>query len=99
MKFHDCDILISPVITEKAYKAEPSEKVTFIVHRFANKAQIAKAFTKLFNMEVKAVNTINMKGTSRRVRGIKGKTAAYKKAIITLANGAKLNLLNFIETE
>lgn len=62
-------------------------KYVFVVDRNANKHQIAQALEEIYkekNIKVKAVNTINVKAKTKRVRGRIGKTAAFKKAIVTL---------------
>ncbi len=96
MKLNYEDIIIEPVITEKALNLRDKlNKYTFIVHPKANKVQIKEAVEKIFNVKVKKVNTIMMK--PKRRRGLRnrfrfGYTSAYKKAIVTLEEGYKINL-------
>lgn len=81
------DILIKPVITEKANTLREQNKYVFIVDPAANKLQIKKAVTKLFNVKVIGCTTMNVMGKVKRVRGIPGRTSSYKKAIVRLAPG------------
>jgi len=71
-----------------------SPKYVFLVDKRANKREIAEAAEEIYsenNIKVKAVNTINVKPKPKRVRGRKGKTAAFKKAIVTLDIGDSLD--------
>lgn len=91
------NILVKPVITEKAeHLSENLGQYTFIVNRKANKVEIRKAIEERFNVAISSVNTINMpaKAKSRNTRSgvLKGSVAAYKKAIVTLAEGETIDL-------
>jgi large subunit ribosomal protein L23 len=81
------DIIRSPVITEKATSITQYNQYTFKVASAANKFQIRQAVEVLFNVKVSGVNTLNYDGRLRRFRGVMGKTASYKKAIVTLKEG------------
>ena len=83
------DIILAPVITEKATDGLASKKYTFKVATDANKAEIAAAVEELFGVKVAAVNTINMKKKPKRVGYHAGYTAAWKKAIVTLTADSK----------
>ena len=83
------DIILTPVITEKATDGIASKKYTFRVATDANKAEIAAAVEELFGVKVAAVNTINMKKKPKRVGYHAGYTAAWKKAIVTLTADSK----------
>lgn len=83
------DIILAPVITEKATDGLASKKYTFRVATDANKAEIAAAVEELFGVKVAAVNTINMKKKPKRVGYHAGYTAAWKKAIVTLTADSK----------
>ncbi len=85
-------IIQRPVVTEKSvHFNNKHNKVTFAVHPDANKTQIREAVETLFKVKVAAVNTLNVRPKDRRVRGrIPGTTAAWKKAIVTLAEGQKI---------
>ena len=81
------DVILKPVVTEKSMNAMGEKKYTFLVHPEANKAQIKEAVEKMFpGTKVAGVNTINMDGKNKRVRGTMtfGKTAKTKKAIVQL---------------
>ncbi len=85
------DIIIAPVITEKAQKlSENLNQYAFIVNKKANKIQIKEAVEKLYNVKVLSVNTMNFLGKQRRKYTksgiIQGRTNNYKKAIVTLAD-------------
>lgn len=86
-------VILQPIVTEKSmYDASDNTKYHFRVHSEANKIQIREAVEKLFNVHVRAVNTLNMRGKSRRrsYRHRVGKTAHWKKAIVTLASGERI---------
>ncbi len=83
------DIIIAPVITEKAVAALSEKKYTFRVDKNANKIQIAKAVEEIFDVRVAKVNTINMKGHLRRMGRNEGYTSDWKKAIVTLKPDSK----------
>ena len=90
-------ILISPLITEKMTNiSADSGKYGFLVNPKANKIQIAKAIEQKFNVHVVNVKTINhpgkMKTQFRKSGRFTGKTAKFKKAIITLKEGEKIEI-------
>ena len=81
------DVILKPVITEKSMERMADKKYTFLVHTEATKSQIKEAVEKMFSgTKVKSVNTMNMDGKNKRVRGTYkfGKTAKTKKAIVQL---------------
>lgn len=86
-------ILREPRISEKATQLSDQNKYTFKVYPNANKTQIAKAIASLYGAKVKSVNIINIKPKKRVLRGIKGTKAGYKKAIVTLEKGEKIEIL------
>ncbi|HEX3918043.1 MAG TPA: 50S ribosomal protein L23 [Caulobacteraceae bacterium] len=86
------DTILSPVITEKATMLSEHNKVVFRVAGDATKPQIAEAVENLFKVNVVKVNTINVKGKTKRFRGRDGKRADVKKAIITLAEGQSIDI-------
>ena len=86
------DILIEPVITEKANALREENKYVFIVRPDASKIQIQEAVRKLFNVKVISCTTINVDGKVKRIRGSKGKTPSYKKAIVRVADGETIKL-------
>ncbi len=85
------DIIIKPIITEKSMDVLAQGKYTFKVAKDSNKAEIARAVEEVFNVQVVKVNTMNVRGRAKRVGRFTGKTAAWKKAIVTIsANPTKL---------
>ncbi|MBD5142580.1 MAG: 50S ribosomal protein L23 [Oscillospiraceae bacterium] len=78
------DIIIRPIITEQSMDGLPNGKYTFQVAKDANKLEIKDAVEELFNVEVVKVNTVNCRGKQKRVGRFIGKTASYKKAIVTI---------------
>ena len=78
------DIVLKPVITEQSIDVLPTGKYTFKVAKDANKIEIANAVEQLFNVEVMKVNTVNVRGRAKRVGRYMGKTASWKKAIVTV---------------
>ena len=86
------DVIISPVITEKATIASEHNQVMFKVARDATKPQIKEAVEKLFDVKVKAVNTLLRKGKKRAFRGTMGEQSDVKKAIVTLEEGQSIDV-------
>ena len=85
------DIIIAPVITEKAAVEEQNGKYTFKVSTKANKTQIKQAIEKIFNVKVESVNTSHSIPKKRRVGKYRGMTNKYKKAIVKLAKGSTIS--------
>lgn len=93
MKLSIYEIIQEPLITEKiSRESEKLGKYGFRVHPSANKKQIKSAVEKVFNVHVTAVNTINNSGKWRRVRFQPGQTADWKKAIVTVRAGEKIDI-------
>jgi large subunit ribosomal protein L23 len=86
------DVIVSPVITEKATNLSEQDKVVFRVAPGATKPQIKEAVERLFEVKVKAVNTMVTKGKEKFFRGRKGRRADIKKAIVTLAEGESIDV-------
>jgi large subunit ribosomal protein L23 len=86
------DVLRSPVITEKSTMASEHNQVMFNVAKTATKPQIKAAVEKLFEVKVKAVNTLVRKGKIKRFRGRVGKLSDVKKAIVTLEEGHSIDV-------
>ena len=78
------EIIVRPVVTEKSNDELQLGKYTFEVNKKATKVQIAKAVEKLFEVKVLNVNTMIVKGKTKRVRYQEGKTPDWKKAIVTI---------------
>ena len=83
------DIVIRPIITEKAMQGITAKKYTFEVAKDANKIEIAKAVEELFNVSVEKVSTVNVRGKLRRQGRNQGYTRAWKKAYVTLTQDSK----------
>ena len=86
------DILIEPVLSEKATALREQNKYVFKVAPDASKLQIKDAVAKLFNVKVVNCTTINVRGKEKRVRGKPGRTASWKKAIVRLAPGETIKV-------
>ena len=86
------DAIVAPVITEKATLASESNQFVFKVRREATKPQIKAAIEKLFDVKVTAVNTLLRKGKSKVFRGMRGKQQDVKKAVVTLADGYRIDV-------
>ena len=87
------EIIEAPIITEKSSTiTADGTKVVFKVSKDANKVQIKQAVEEAFNVKVTDVNTTNVRPKKKRIGRYTGATKAYKKAIITLAEGSKLDL-------
>ena len=86
------DVIIAPVITEKATIATERNQVTFKVRRTATKPEIKEAVEKLFDVKVKSVNTLIRKGKVRTFRGSPGRQSDVKKAIVTLEEGHRIDV-------
>jgi large subunit ribosomal protein L23 len=86
------DIVRSPVITEKSTMGSEHNQVTFRVPLTADKRSVKAAIEGLFKVKVEAVNTIRVKGKLKRFRGELGRRSDYKKAIVTLAEGSKIDV-------
>ena len=87
------DIIVRPVVTERSTElADDRGAYTFIVNKTANKIEIKHAVESLFDVKVKDVRTANYRGKWRRVGTAYGKKAAYKKAIVTLVDGERIDV-------
>lgn len=83
------DIILKPIITERSMDELQNGKYTFKVATDSNKSEIKKAVEALFDVKVAKVNTLNCKGKEKRVGRYVGKTADWKKAIVTLTEDSK----------
>ena len=86
------DLIISPTVTEKATSLSEFNKIVFKVRKSANKKLIKKSIEKIFKVNVIKINTINLKGKTKLVRGKKSSRPGYKKAIVTLKKGQSIDL-------
>ena len=83
------DIILAPVVTEKSVQGLAQKKYTFRVNMNANKIEIAKAVEEIFGVKVQKVNTIHMKGHTRRMGRNEGRPSDWKKAVVTLTAASK----------
>jgi large subunit ribosomal protein L23 len=86
------DVIVSPIITEKATIASENNQVVFRVAKDATKPEIKAAVEALFGVKVKAVNTLIRKGKVKRFKGTIGRQTDVKKAIVTLAEGSSIDV-------
>ena len=96
MKVAPQDIVLGPIITENSMEGVQQKKYTFKVAKTATKIDIAHAVEELFNVGVKKVNTISVRGQFRRQGRTGGYTPSFKKAIVTLTEKSKV--IEFFET-
>lgn len=86
------DIIIRPVVSEKSYAGLDLNTYTFLVDKRANKTEVKEAVQKIWNVQVTSVRTLNRKGKVKRRRWTMGKRADEKRAIVTLAEGDKIEI-------
>jgi large subunit ribosomal protein L23 len=86
------EIIIRPVISERAFDMQEFNRYTFEVNKKASKIEIAKAVEEIFDVTVLKVNTSNVKSKPKRVRYQAGQTRTWKKAIVTLVEGDTIEL-------
>jgi large subunit ribosomal protein L23 len=86
------DVLRAPVVSEKSYGLLDENKYTFLVHPDANKTEIKIAVEKVFGVKVWGVNTINRAGKRKRTRTGWGRRNATKRAIVTVAEGDRIDI-------
>ena len=91
-KFTALDTIISPNITEKSTSLSEFNKIVFKVDKGASKSFIKKSVEKIFKVNVIKVNTINLRGKTKLVRGRKFTKPGLKKAIVTLKKGQSIDL-------
>jgi large subunit ribosomal protein L23 len=86
------DVLIAPVVSEKSYGLLDQNKYTFVVRPDANKTEIKVAVEEIFGVKVTAVNTINRQGKRRRTRYGWGQRPNTKRAIVSVAEGERIDI-------
>ena len=86
------DIILAPVVSEKSYGLLETGRYTFLVHPDANKTQVKIAIEKIFDVKVTSVNTLNRAGKTRRTRYGMGKRKDTKRAIVSLAEGHRIDI-------
>jgi large subunit ribosomal protein L23 len=94
------EVLIKPLVTEKVSDLNEKGQYGFIVDRRANKVEIRKAVEKMYGVNVESVNTMRYVGKEKtrytKTKIISGRTAAYKKAIVTVAEGEVIDFYSGI---
>ena len=88
------DILLAPVVSEKSYALLDENKYTFLVAPHANKTEIKIAVETVFKVNVTGVNTLNRQGKTRRTRYGTGKRPDTKRAIVTVADGQRIDIFS-----
>ena len=86
------DVIIRPVVSEKSYAGIEENSYTFLVDPRTNKTEIKEAIQKIWNVQVTSVRTLNRKGKVKRRRFTKGKRPDEKRAIVTLAEGDRIEI-------
>lgn len=86
------DVLLAPVVSEKSYALLDQNEYTFVVDPRANKTEIKIAVEKVFGVKVTKINTMNRKGKTRRTRFGLGKRPDTKRAIVTVAEGQRIDI-------
>jgi len=86
------DVLIAPVVSEKSYGLLDANKYTFLVRPDANKTEIKIAVQKVFDVKVTSVNTLNRAGKRRRTRFGVGRRPDTKRAVVTVADGQRIDI-------
>ena len=88
------DIILAPVVSEKSYGLLDQNTYTFLVKPTANKTEIKIAIQEIFGVKVTSVNTMNRKGKTRRTRYGMGKRPDTKRAIVTVAEGDRIDIFS-----
>ena len=91
-KIHLYDKIISPIVTEKSTNLSEQNKIIFKVPTKANKKNLKKSIEKIFKVNVIKINTINLRGKNKIIRGKKSFKPGFKKAIVTLKKGQSIDL-------
>ena len=89
----DFDVLLGPIVTEKATSLSEHGQIVFKVRIDATKVQIRRAVERLFDVKVTRVNTIRVTGKTKLFRQTLGRRSNYKKAVVTLAEGQNIAYL------
>ena len=92
VKVHNYDTLLAPIITEKSTLLAEENKIIFSVPLTATKPAIKEAVENLFKVDVTKVNTILVKGKTKRFKGQMGRRSDFKKAIVTLKDGQSVDI-------
>lgn len=89
-------IIKKPIVSEKSFSQAALGKFTFLVDPKYSKTEITSVLSDLYNVEIEKINSFNSEGKKKRTRGKIGKRDNYKKVIVTLKHGQKIDLF---ETE
>ncbi|MEL6284935.1 MAG: 50S ribosomal protein L23 [Pseudomonadota bacterium] len=92
IQLNDYDTILAPVITEKSTLVAEENKIIFRVPLTASKDEIKRAVENLFKVDVTKVNTLRVKGKTKRFRGMLGRRPDFKKAIVTLKDGQSIDI-------
>ncbi|HEX7003211.1 MAG TPA: 50S ribosomal protein L23 [Trueperaceae bacterium] len=87
------DIIIAPVLSEKAVSGIENSRYTFFVHPHANRTQVKEAVQQVFDVDVVKINLVNVKGKTKRMGRFEGREKNRKKAIVTLKPGQRIQQL------
>ena len=87
------EVIRAPLVNEKATLLSEHNKVSFRVSSEATKTDVKKAVEELFKVKVKTVNVLNTRGKAKRFKGFEGQRSGYKKAIVTLEQGQKIDVM------
>ena len=87
------DVIRAPLVNEKATLLSEQNKVSFRVASDATKTDVKRAVEELFKVKVKAVNVLNTKGKTKRFKGFEGTRSGFKKAVVTLEAGQKIDVM------
>ena len=85
-------VILAPVITEKATRGSEHNQVTFRVRTDATKPEIRAAIEGLFKVKVQSVNTLVVKGKTKRFKGVPGRRSDWKKAVVRLVEGQTIDV-------
>lgn len=88
----DYDVILAPLITEKSTLVAEQNKIIFRVPLTATKEEVKRAVENLFKVDVTKVNTLRVKGKTKRFRGHIGRRSDFKKAIVTLKDGQSVDI-------
>jgi large subunit ribosomal protein L23 len=86
------EVLRAPLVTEKSTHQSEHNQISFKVSLDATKPEIKQAVEGLFKVKVKAINTLRVEGKNKMFRGMRGRRSDWKKAIVSLVEGQKIDL-------
>ena len=93
MPIHYFELIKKPHISEKALRFNSENKYVFVISQLANKSEVKKAIASLYGVVVKSVNIVKVPSKPKKFKGVPGIKNGYKKAIITLAEGNKIDIM------